>query len=43
MLLGSFEDWLEFLGAVGRLVIEFFREGTGEGDEEDVVEVWRLY
>ncbi|XP_001915953.3 vacuolar fusion protein MON1 homolog A [Equus przewalskii] len=43
MLPGSSEDWLEPPGAAGRPATEPPREGTGEGDEEDAAEAWRLH
>ena len=43
MLPGSSEDWPESPGAAGRPATEPSREGTGEGDEEETAEAWRLH
>ena len=43
MLPGSSEDWPESPGAAGRPATEPPREGTGEGDEEEAAEAWRLH
>ncbi|XP_016058219.1 PREDICTED: vacuolar fusion protein MON1 homolog A [Miniopterus natalensis] len=43
MLPGSSEDWVEPPGASGRPATEPPREGTGEGEEEEAAEAWRLH
>ncbi|KAK2500511.1 hypothetical protein MC885_011358 [Smutsia gigantea] len=43
MLPESSEDWPEPLGAAKRPATEPPREGTGEGDEEEAAEAWRLH
>lgn len=43
MLPESSEDWPEPPGAAGKPAIAPPREGTGEGDEEEAAEAWRLH
>lgn len=43
MLPGSSEDWAETPGAVRRPATESPGAGTGEGDDEETAEAWRLH